>query len=277
MRSNATAPRRRDASRRAAVSLAAALAIARYAVPARADSPVPKVLPVVGKTIEYRITRTAQGNTGPRSALSVVTLHRKSATTLTLKGLYDRPSALNVLAVDADGSVQIAEADRTGKDEGSLSDIVSGLNHLSGIFAGKSSVPAGGWSARLRLPDVRGASAPVVIPIAVENAKSGNFELHGVGQLAIDAEPPALPGGPLRGFGGRPFRIPGGVAAPLPADQSAPTNASSGRQEISVAVSVDGRISHGAVGKISIVETRSTIVDALPYVNVSGWTIETLK
>ncbi len=50
-----------------------------------------------------------------------------------------------------------------------------------------------------------------------------------------------------------------------------------GRPGFAVAVSVDGRIRHGSVNKLAIVETRSISIDAVPYVNVSGWTLDAAK
>jgi hypothetical protein len=50
-----------------------------------------------------------------------------------------------------------------------------------------------------------------------------------------------------------------------------------GRQAFTVALSVNGDVWHGAIDKLSLVETRAITVDTLPYVNVSGWTVETLK
>jgi hypothetical protein len=45
----------------------------------------------------------------------------------------------------------------------------------------------------------------------------------------------------------------------------------------SVAVSVSGQVRRGALAKVTLDETRTVSVDALPFVNQSGWTIEATK
>jgi hypothetical protein len=251
-------------------------AITERAASARADSRPPSVIPAIGATARFRIARTAQGNTGPRMAVSVVTLRRKTATTLTLEGLYDRPSERSALKVGADGSLEVS-GDEKPKDDASLRDVMAGLNRLTGLFSGESRIPHDGWSASFRLTDVAGANSPVMIPIEVENANAADFEIHGVGQVTVQAPSQQAEAGPPRPFGGR-FRPPGAFGGALPnAVGGADGTAASARQSVSVAVSVDGRIHHGTISKMSIVETRSITVDAQPYVNVSGWTFESIK
>ena len=270
------------------MTLAAVVGASKHAAPApAATASLPAVIPAVGKTLHYRVTRTAQGNTGARVATSIVTLHRKSATTATLKGVFDQPSVLTQLTVGVDGLLEIPEKDKPSKEDASLSDIVNGLNRLTGLFAGKSSAPPNGWNANLRLPDLRGTSSPVLIPIAVVAANAAGFELHGVGELNVAAEVSrtagqiAQPGqiyGPPRGFENPSrFRPGNGFAGDALPGAVLAGGAPAGRQAFSVAVSVDGRIRHGTISRIAIVETRSITFDALPFVNVSGWTIETTK
>ena len=285
MRAISIAPPRPFSVRCAVTLFACGLGVVSSLSPVLAATPLPVVIPAPGNVLRYRVTRTAQGNTGTRSSVSTLTLRRKSATSLTLAGLYDRPSVITILDVAADGSLKIPDAASAPKDDSSLNDTVKGINRLTAIFAGMSSVPHDGWSAKLRLPEVRGATAPVVVPIAVENVSAADFEMHGVGQLAVQAQaaPAAAsnnvagpPGafGRRGGFGG-PAAFAGG---PLPLAATGGTvGITPAREAFTIAVSVDGRIRHRAVGRVAIVETRSVTVDALPFVNVSGWTIEALK
>ncbi len=254
----------------ATVATLAAVAAGAAASPAPAPvalpATVPAVIPAPGHTEHYRITRTAQGNSGARTGVSDVTLRRTSATTLTLAGAFgDPPSKLTVLTVAPDGSLQIPAAAKAAGSDAALDDVVDGLNRLTQLFAGRSAAPHDGWSAAVRVPGVRGASATVVVPIVVENATATGFELHGVGQSTVQAQRNDG-SAPPRGYG-----RPGAFRGPAPAPASSPSG------PLSLTVAVDGLVRHGAVSRISIVDTRSISLDALPYVNVSGWTIEAPK
>ncbi len=259
--------------------LPAVLLFAALAAPARADAVAPAVIPAVGKTVHYRVTRLAQGNSGPRSLSSDVALRRKSATTLTLKGIAGDPaSEATVLNVGPDGALQIPAADSAASGNAALVDVVNGLNRLIELFAGQREISHDGWSPILRLPDLHGANSSVAVPIAAVNASAAGFDLHGVGEVTV--QPPASGSPavtPQRSFNRRRgYR--GGVPFPSvvePASEGAPPAAS--RQTVTVAVAVDGSVRHAAVRKVSIVETRSITVDDVPYVSVSGWTIEAAK
>jgi len=264
---------------------------AAFASPAGADTSAPVVIPAVGRTVHYRVTRLAQGNAGPRSLSSDVTLRRKSATTLALKGIAGDPATeQTVLTVQPDGMLQIPPADSAAAANGALVDVVNGLNRLVELFAGERSIPHDGWSPILHLPDLHGANSSVAVPVAAVNAGSGGFDLHGVGQFTVEAPASQSPAvSPQRTFNRRrgyrggpaasgafPGAFPGaGTSAGISGEGSAPAAAS--HPPLTVAVAVDGSVRRAAVHKISILETRSVTVDDVPYVNVSGWTIEGSK
>jgi hypothetical protein len=254
---------------------------AALSAPARADAVAPVVIPAVGRTVHYRVTRLAQGNSGPRSLTSDVALRRKSATTLTLKGIAGDPaSEATVLNVSPDGSLQIPAANSAASGNAALTDVVNGLNRLVELFAGQRSIPRDGWSPILRLPDLHGANSSVAVPIAAVNASSAGFDLHGVGEFTV--QPPATQGAAAtpqrnlnrrRGYRGGGMSFPGAVD---PVGEGA-APAAAPRQTVTVAVAVDGSVRQAAVRKVSILETRSITVDEIPYVSVSGWTIEAAK
>jgi len=256
---------------------------AAFASPAKADSPAPVVIPPVGRTVHYRVTRLAQGNAGPRSLSSDVALRRKTATTLTLRGIAGDPaSEQTVLTVQPDGMLQIPVADSAAASNGALVDVVNGLNRLVEVFAGERSIPRDGWSPILHLPDLHGANSSVAVPVAPANSSSAGFDLHGVGQFTV--QPPASQSPAVasprtfnrrRGFRGGPA-FPG-AATTETAGEGAPPVATATHPALTVAVAVDGSVRRAAVRKISILETRSVTVDDVPYVNVSGWTIEASK
>jgi hypothetical protein len=266
---------------------------AAFASPARADTPAPVVIPAVGRTVHYRVTRLAQGNAGPRSLSSDVTLRRKSATALTLKGIAGDPAAeQTVLTVQPGGLLQIPAADSAAAANGALVDVVNGLNRLVELFAGERSIPRDGWSPILHLPDLHGANSSVAVPVAAVNAGSTGFDLHGVGQFTVEApaaqSPAVTPqrainrrrgyrGGPAvsGAFPGAGGAFPGTGATLGTAGEGSPPAA--GHPSVTVAVAVDGSVRRAAVRRISILETRSVTVDDAPYVNVSGWTIEGSK
>jgi hypothetical protein len=269
-------------------------AAASAASPAWADAPAPFVIPPPGSAVRYRVTRTAQDASGLRTVVSDVTLRRKSATTLTLDGVAgDPPSELTVLNVAPDGSLQIPSADAAASQDLALTDVVGGLNRLIALFAGENGIPRDGWSATLPLAGARGASS-VIVPVTVEAANETDVRLQGTGEVTLT---PQTPGG-SRGRGGRHggFRgggFPGGGGGGFPgggqsrgsggedpgaggSGDGEPSGAG-GRQPPTVAVSIDGLVRHGALAKLSILETRSVTIDALPYTNVSGWTIEAAR
>jgi hypothetical protein len=259
--------------------------VAAVAAPARADDSAPVVIPAVGRIVHYRVTRLAQGNAGPRLLSSQVTLRRKSATTLTLRGIAGEPgSEQTVLTVQPDGMLQIPPTDPTAASNGALIDVVNGLNRVVEIFAGEPSIPRDGWSPILHLPDLRGANASVAVPVAAVNAGPGGFDLHGVGQFTVEAPASQSPANPAssaqrtfnrrRGFRGGPAFPGPGTIDPV-AEGGAPAGAT--HPPLTVAVAVDGSVRRAAIRKISILETRSVTVDDVPYVNVSGWTIEASK
>jgi len=259
------------------------LLAAAFASPARADTPAPVVIPTVGRTVHYRVTRLAQGNAGPRSLSSDVTLRRKSATALTLKGIAGDPAAeQTALTVQPDGLLQIPAADSAAAANGALVDVVNGLNRLVELFAGERSIPRDGWSPILHLPDLHGANSSVAVPVAAINAGAAGFDLHGVGQFTVEASaaqsPAATPARTFnrrRGFRGGPAFPGTGATAGTAGEGSAPAGPT--HPSVTVAVAVDGSVRRTAVRKISILETRSVTVDDVPYVNVSGWTIEVSK
>jgi hypothetical protein len=241
---------------------------------------MPGLLPPPGAVARYRVTRLAQGNSGPRSLTSDVTLRRKSATALTLRGVAGDPAAESTeLNVQPDGTLAIPATDAEASANASLVDVIDGFNRVAEVFAGQSSIPRDGWSPTLRLPDLHGANSTVSIPVAVENANGFGFDLHGVGEITVQPQQAAAAsavarsvgrrrGGGFRGAGGFPG---GGAPAPLPDALATPAHA-----PVTVAVSLDGRIRHGLL-KLAITETRSVTVDGVPYVSVSGWTVQRTK
>lgn len=294
----------------------ALLAATEATAPALADAPAPIVVPPVGSTAHYRVTRTAQEASGLKTAVSDVTLRRKSATTVTLDGVAgDPPSELTVLNVASDGSLQIPNNDTAASHDVVLVDVVGGLNQLIALFAGEDTIPHDGWSATLPLADARGANS-VVVPVSVASANGTDFQVQGTGEVTL--QPPSGEGnrsrggrrGGFRGGGGFPGGgggFPGGGGGGFPGggqsrgagggesggdpgggDPGGPDTAAGdpggggeaagagGRQPPTIAVSIDGQVRHGAVAKLSIQETRSVTIGALPYTNVSGWTIEAL-
>jgi hypothetical protein len=258
-------------------SLAALLAAVAPAAPPATHGPMPALLPAAGQVVRYRFTRLAQGNAGPRSLTSVISLRRKSATVFTLTGVASAPSEQTELHLLPGGALQIAPGDASAAADGAVVDVVNGLNRLGEVFAGQSELPHDGWSPALRLPDARGAGS-VAIPLEVEHASASGFELHGAGETAL--APPAAPPTTARavprrrGFrGGAGFPGSDSPLSPFPT----PTPAGSSRAPVTVTVSLDGRVRNGAIEKLAIVETRSVTVDGLPYVNVGGWTFERAK
>jgi uncharacterized membrane protein YgcG len=281
----------------AAAALAAAFGATVLAGRALADAPRPAVIPATGETLHYRITRSVQGLSGPQTTIVDVTLRRKSPTTLAFERTFeDRPPDLIVLAVAPDGTLEIPKNDKVSSQERALVDTVAGLNGLNEVFEGESAaLPREGWNATLRLPDARGASATLVVPISVSTTAAGDADVHGVGQLSVEAQPSngegtasgesgrhgghrrsGFPGGGFPGGGS-----PGGAEQPRGnGDEGQAAGGEyrgAGRQPLGIAVTVDGRIRHGAIAKLSILETRSISLEAEPYVNVSGWTIEAAR
>jgi hypothetical protein len=232
------------------------------------------LLPAVGASVHYRMTRTAQGNSGARTAVSNLTLHRKSASTVTLQGIFGQPaSAATTLTLEPGSTLESASAPAA---ESALPDVLSGLNRASEFLAGKSGATHDGWSTTVRLTDVRGANASVVVPVFLENVAGTSFEFHGVGQATVEppVSPAAMSGAAAPGNYGirrRRATFPGANPAsePAPGSIAGPTSG----QAITVTLSVDGRVRKGSLSEITIVETRSVTIDSLPYVNVSGWTI----
>jgi hypothetical protein len=211
--------------------------------------------------------------------------------TLTIEGAVGGPfSELTVLTVAPDGSIQIPKIDKVATQDASLLDVVEALNRSTELITGGNGARRDGWNASLTLPDVHGTGSPVVVPVVVANATGSDFDFHGVGQFMVQPPTQQNSGGPQRGgfrhggFRGGGFpggNSGGGAQSAGDSGEGAGGGRDAGslpsREELSIAVSVDGRVRHGTVSKILIVETRSISVEALPYTNVSSWTIEASK
>jgi hypothetical protein len=252
----------------------------------------PVVIPAVGSTVRYRLTRTVQADSGPQTFVSDVTLRRKAATALTIQGVYgESPDELTVLNVAPDGTLSIPKNDSSDSQNPTLVDVVAGLNQFNALVANSNGSPKNGWTAQLALPDVRGVSQSILVPVEVTSAGSADFDLHGAGQLLVQAQNNNGAGGGHRGgfHGGGGFPGGGGGGRGGPGGGAGGDGGGGesggngappmpqGRPGFAVAVSVDGRIRHGSVNKLAIVETRSISIDAVPYVNVSGWTLDAAK
>lgn len=249
----------------------------------------PSVIPAVGVTLHLRITRTTQESTGRRAVVSDIILRRKSGSALTLDGLIaGHRLDLTVLTLGSDGLLQIPKSDKTASQDTALADVVSGLNHASEALGGPNGISNDGWSALITLNDVRAANASVVVPVGVSSVRPGDMDLHGVGQLLVSpgggatATASPAPGGSGRRRGGFGGGFPGGGGSGYPrgggsregGGERPSGDATGSRLPLSVAVNVDGRIRHGAVDEIAIVETRSITLDQYAYANVSGWTVD---
>jgi len=249
---------------------------------AAAATAAPSIVPALGTATHYRIARTTQGNPDSQTIVSDVILRHKTPSTVTLEGnIGGRSFGQTVLNYGVDGSLQIPKNDRTDAQDAQLSDLVAALNRMSALLANGSGPPPGGWNASLVVSEVPGANAPVIVPVAVSNLSGGDFDLHGIGELSVQA--PSGGGGPPSGGGGNQhgggFHGGGGgggyrgmgdgaQASPRPEYQ---------RQPFTVAIGVDGKVRHGAIARLSLVETRGVTIDALPFVNVSSWTLEALR
>jgi len=111
------------------------------------------------------------------------------------------------------------------------------------------------------------------VPVVIANANAAGFDLHGAGEMLVQAQGPSGGGsqggsgghgGFHGGYGGRGGGGAGGIEG-------------AGRQAFTIALSVNGDVRRGAIDKLSMIETRAITVDSLPYVNVSSWTLESLK
>jgi hypothetical protein len=286
--------------------LAAAVIAASSSAPLTNGSPVAlAVVPAIGSSAHYRLTRTLQGTPAPETIVSDVTLRRRTATALTLEGtIAGQPSDVTVLNLSPDGTLAIPKNDKTSSQNVALVEVVGALNAMSQVFASLLGPPRDGWTASLALSDLRSANANVLVPIVVANANPTDFDLHGAGELLV--QPPQSQNGGSRGgghhggfhggFGGGGF--PGGGGGYPGSGGGGPGGGSSGGdsagsdgppggapgggfpggpgRQLNVAVAVDGRVRHGALNKLSIFETRSITLDSMPFVNVSGWTLEVL-
>jgi hypothetical protein len=255
-----------------------ALAVATATVvPALAQAPAPAVtaiVPPVGGAAHYRVTRTVQGNPDAQTTISDVTLHHKTPTALTLDGsIGGRPIGVTVLMLASDGSLQIPKNDKTASQDVALNDLIAALNRMSVLLANESVGTRDGWSASVFLPEIPGANAPVIVPVVIANANAAGFDLHGAGEMLVQAQGPSGGGsqggsgghgGFHGGYGGRGGGGAGGIEG-------------AGRQAFTIALSVNGDVRRGAIDKLSMIETRAITVDSLPYVNVSSWTLESLK
>jgi hypothetical protein len=280
--------------------------------PVRADAPGLGILPAVNGTVRLRVARTTQTTSGPATVVSDVVLRRKALTTLTIDGVAgDPPGQLTVLSIAPDGTLQIPKADKAANADLALIDVIDGLNRATETLAATSgSDPRAGWNANVTLPDVRDAANPIVVPIEAASVSGRNFDFHGIGQLVV--APPQNRGsrsgggrrggfhGGFGGFGGGGRGFPGGGGPPGGGSGGGPPDGGSesgggdpgggdpagggpggpggpggGRQGLSVALAIDGQVRQGEVRALNIVETRSISVNAQPFVNVSGWTIET--
>jgi uncharacterized membrane protein YgcG len=253
-------------------AFAIAVMVATAVAPAVAQAPAPAIIaivPPVGGAAHYRVTRTVQGNPDSQTTVSEVTLRRKTSATLTVDGsIGGRPIGLTVLNLASDGSLQIPKNDKTASQDVQLNDLIAGLNRMSVLLANESGGTRDGWSASLLLPEIPGANVPLIVPVVIANANAVGFDLHGAGELLVQAQ--ASSGGDSQGghsgHGGFHGGYGGGGGREGP-----------GRQAFTVALSVNGDVRHGAIDKLSMIETRAITVDTLPYVNVSGWTVENLK
>jgi len=275
-------------------------------MPASADAPGLGILPAVNGAVRLRVARTTQTASGPATVVSEIVLRRKAQAALTIDGVAgDPPGQLTVLSIAPDGTLQIPKADKAANADLALIDVIDGLNRATETLAATSgSDPRAGWNANVTLPDVRDASNPIVVPIEAASVSGRNFDFHGIGQLVV--APPQNHGsrsgggrrggfrGGFGGFGGGGGGFPGGGGGPPGGGGGPPGGGSDngggdpgggdpagggpgggGRQGLSVALAIDGQVRQGEVKALNIVETRSISVNAQPFVNVSGWTIET--
>ena len=258
-------------------AFALAVVTATAVVPAVAQAPAPGVIaivPPVGGAAHYRVTRTVQGSPDAQTTIYDVTLRHKTASALTLDGsIGGRPVGITVLMLASDGSLQIPKNDKTASQDVALNDLIAGLNRMSVLLANESVGTRDGWSASVFLPEIPGANAPVIVPVVIANANAAGFDLHGAGEMLVQAQGPSGGGsqggsgghgGFHGGYGGRGGGGGGGTEGP-------------GHQAFTIALSVNGDVRRGAIDKLSMIETRAITVDSLPYVNVSGWTLESLK
>ncbi len=262
----------------AALAAALAAALLSTATGAAAAAPsAPALVPALGETARYRVTRTVQENPDVQTIVSDVTLRHKTPLTVTLEGaIGGHAPEQAVLNLAVDGTLSIPKNDKADAQDPQLSDLVAMLNRMNALLANGSGPPPGGWNASLVVPEIAGANAPVIVPIAVSNVSGGDFDLHGIGELSVQAPsgggaPPNGGGGGQRGFhGGGGYRGMGDGAQESPRPEYQ-------RQPLTVAIVADGKVRRGAVARLSLVETRGVTIGTLPYVNVSSWTLEAAR
>jgi uncharacterized membrane protein YgcG len=246
-----------------------------FAIAVAANAPVLAFPGQVGDSIRYHVTRTTQAADGTRAKTVDVTIVRKTSTTAALSRTNaSGHTDVTVLLIASDGSIQIPADDQVDRQDTDLRDVLTGLNSAIAIARNAVTDPRTGWNATLPLANTRGPDASLTVPISVFKASGNDWDLRGIAQSTIDSAPlRSTQGGPGGGSGfpggSRGGGFPGGGGFPR-----SNRGGAAGNSQISVLVRVEGRIHNGVLSRVSIVETRAVTVDATPFTNTSGWTIE---
>ena len=161
------------------------------------------------------------------------------------------------------------------------------MNRLTELFAGATNAPNDNWTATLSLPEAHGASAPISLPVVVSNVTAAGYQIHGEAEF-VSSKPPADTGTRRRGGGRRGGMPGGGQGGGMPGGgrerDDGPGDAPSGgpgepsvRLPYAVDLSVSGEVRRGMMGAVSLMETRTVVLEAQPFTNVSGWKIEAVR
>lgn len=229
---------------------------------------------------------------GPQTTTATFTVVRRTPATVVIErvGPNNVPN-LSVLNAAADGTLTNADT-RTSAD-GDLADMLYALN--LGIAATREADPtaSGTWLAVMPVaPAPKATTAPVVIVPA--NVSGTTFDFSGTAQSSSAAPPESrgnvragggFPGGGGGGMGGG-FPAGGGgfpggggggrggrARGENPGDAQDGGGESRGPGNVALATRIDGHVAAGRVTRLTITQTRSVVIGALPFLNVGIWSI----
>jgi uncharacterized membrane protein YgcG len=233
-----------------------------------------------GNSVRYHVTRTTQAADGTRATTADVTIVRKTSTTAALSRTNaNGRTDLTVLLIASDGSIQIPADDQVDRQDADLQEVLAGLNRAIAVVRNAVNDPRSSWNATLPLTNTHGAETSLTVPMYVVRSSGPDWDIRGAAQLTIETAPQrsAQTGtGGGSGFpgGGRGNGFPGG-SFPGGGDlRRGSRGTSGGNSPATVYLRIEGRVHNGLLSRLSIVETRAITLDAMPFTNTSGWTIE---
>jgi hypothetical protein len=235
-----------------------------------------------GLAVYLKVTQTTQSADGPQSTTRELSVRRRSADVALLEDV----TTVWLTRVFPDGTIQLNEGPLAAARDTDLIATIQTLDQAQslarGATAGKTT-----WSASIPLATADAAGpTPAPVPVQIQaSGSSTDYDFAGSAQTEVSPvegstaqgeEDDSGSGSPRGGGGGFGRHHYGGSGARHDEGGGGPEG---GRRPppITVTLAITGRVAAGALTGLSLTQTRTLMLGATPYTNVSSWTVEVVR